>query len=192
MTRDRARTPAALLPPTVAKPSPASGKSAATKVKKASSKEISGEQSASKKAKDPGVQAEDAQSVRTSSSKKRKKHSRGGEDDADNAASAGAAPARKRPKLQLSITGPYFSVNSDALVCGLSLILMRVELRIACFRLNVVCSLILMFTSGPGQEEFKRDAHIDEVNEQMTKINYGRPHNSGGIDLQSGGEVSRP
>ena len=70
MTRDRARTPAALLPPTVAKPSPVSGKSAATKVKKASSKEISGEQSASKKEKDPGVQAEDALSVRTSSSKK--------------------------------------------------------------------------------------------------------------------------
>ena len=101
-----------LLPATVAKPSPASGKAAATKVKKASSKEISGEQSASKKARDPGVQAEDAPSVRPSSSKKKKKHSRGGEDDAGNAASAGAGPARKRPKLQLSITGAYFAINA--------------------------------------------------------------------------------
>ena len=74
MTRDRARTPAALLPPTVAKPSPVSGKSAATKVTKASSKEISGEQSASKEAKDPCVQAEEVEVVRKSASKKKKKH----------------------------------------------------------------------------------------------------------------------
>ena len=171
----------------MAKPSPASGKSAATKVKKASSKEISGEQSASKKAKDPGVQAEDAQSVRTSSSKKRKKHSRGGEDDADNAASAGAAPARTRPKLKLSITGPYFSVNSDVIVCGLSLILMM----IAPHRMFQIESCLLININDHVRSR-PRDAHIDEANEQMTKINYGRPHNSGGIDLQSGGEVSRP
>ena len=31
-----------------------------------------------------------------------------------------------------------------------------------------------MITTGPGQEEVKRDAHIDAVNEQRTKINYGR------------------
>ena len=163
-----------LLPATAAKPSPASAKPAATKVKKASSKEISGEQSASKKSKDPGVQAEDAQSVRQSSSKKKKKHSRGGEEDADNAASAGAGPAKKKPKLKLSITGPYFAINADVIVCGLSLILMSVEVRIACLRLIFDRSLILMASSGLGQEEDKRDAHIDEVNEQMTKFNYGR------------------
>ena len=31
-----------------------------------------------------------------------------------------------------------------------------------------------MASSGLGQEEEKRDAHIVEVNEQMTKFNYGR------------------
>ena len=95
-----------LLPATAAKPSPASGKPAQGKLKKASSKDISGDQSASKKARDPGVQAEEVEVVCKSASKKKKKHSRGGEDDAGNAASAGAAPARKKPKFKLSITGP--------------------------------------------------------------------------------------
>ena len=67
---------------------------AAANVKMTSSKDISGDPSASKKAKDPGVQAEQTQWVRKSSSrknKKNKKHCRGGEEDAGNAPSAGAA-----------------------------------------------------------------------------------------------------